>query len=191
MSLNIYTSETKIAIGKRLLKYRELLGFTKSEFSSLLGLSPSTISNIEKGAGVSINTILTYSFNSKLDSGEFVNTKIKFSQNDKLLIKGFEEKIKVNNPFKYKEVLENRKNLTNTIKEILLNTDFFNTPRKVDEIHEYIYTEYKKSYDSSVISKILHNIANERNSQLEIDTTNKKSFKYQRKLLPHLAVKHA
>lgn len=164
----------RVTIGSNVRKIRKILGLSLLNFSILCELSKASIVNIEVGkSGYNLNLLEKIVKFTRCSLGELSDENFtpKSNLRDELL-----EIYNGNDAFY--ALLSQKPNLSHTIEEKLLKSDFLDIPKEVREIKDYL-SELGLTYNRASIS-----IALKRMSHLikgEPHPTKKGTFVYSRK----------
>jgi|GEM_PF-1264353 len=167
----------KIILGQKFEQYRNLLGYTKAEFATLIALSPSTINNIEKGNGFNSNSLLLYSYYLGLNASEILDINVKLPE-PKQFKADFDKKAEEINPIDFKKVRDARKTLKNIIEQLASDKLYFKSGKIVDVVRKDLKSEFDKDYESSVISQALINAVEEKFLSRKKVKENNKDYVY-------------
>jgi len=125
--------DTLTAIGNFLRKRREELAYSLTDVANMTGLTVNTIASLEKGKGTTLNNFL------------FVCRALALQPREV-----FADDIGLNPPYPLPPNAKKRIETTQKLDELILNTDFFTTPRRVADVLQKLESDRKESNKFSV-----------------------------------------
>jgi len=155
-----YITTQKEKVGSRFCQIRQWLGYSTSDFAILLGLTESTILNIEKGEGFSSNTICIVSFFTNLSLKELFDYSGALPGKETFQ-KTFLRKVKQYNSAGLDRLNKKRTSIKSILEQLIKETNFFKTPRQTRDVREFLQEEYQIDATSSVVSQSLTNAFHE------------------------------
>jgi transcriptional regulator with XRE-family HTH domain len=147
--------QEKKKIGTRIKKLRVLLNLTQLDLGKTLGISKGTIASMEAGKSFTGDYLLSVVYFFGMDLVEFFNYDEPLPNELELRehIKSFHQK---NNSNQY-HVLERPPSVKAIIENRLIASEVLSSPRSISEIIDYISSEYKITFNSSVVSQAMIN----------------------------------
>jgi hypothetical protein len=149
-----FIQEQKKKIGQRIQKIIAALDLEPAQFAALTKLTVNTVLNIGAGKGFNSNTILNISFYTGLPLNELLNIS-SISLDKKQLNKTFWVNVKAYNSSAYKKFNQKRFTIVEAIRELVMNTSFFATPKTTGEVRDKIAKDHSISLESSAVSQAL------------------------------------
>lgn len=159
--MEIFIQEQKKKIGQRIQTIIAALDLEPAQFAVLTKLTVNTVLNIGMGKGFNSNTILNISFFTGLPLNELLNVSSNILDR-KQLNKTFWVNVKTYNSSAYKKFNQKRFTIVEAIRELILNTPFFDIPKRTGEVQHKIEKDYSLSLESSAVSQALLDCVDEK-----------------------------